>query len=402
MKNRRALLLCSVMMRGYGVSIVAEELAKRMPQFGWDLYVGTIRADGNYAATPTFLMNPDAQEILKFCREWNIEVVLAQTTPYFEVLPHLVGHIPVMVYEHGDPTPAFFTGDSEERERIRQNKLQNVYPVVNKVLASSHFLVQDIGWPEAEVVTLGCNHVPDLGLKPKNEFASSEKALRVGTLIRLGAGEAQYKGNALFRELVSRLRANNREIEFYVMGRGTEADGDEWRDIGVTPILNAPDDAKAEYLRTLDVFVSPSMWEGFNLPIVEAQALGTVGIGFDVGAHPETALHLASSMNDAISMIEHWNENQKHLELSCERAYKHVRSQLDWDVTAQNITRYCAATSSITLTYWSANEETEKQGKSNSGGQEVGSGLLGKGIRVVRREGLIGSMRLIRKRIKGN
>jgi hypothetical protein len=144
------------------------------------------------------------------------------------------------------------------------------------------------------------------------------------------------------------------------------------------------------------------MWEGFNLPIVEAQALGTVGIGFDVGAHPETALHLASSMNDAISMIEHWNENQKHLELSCERAYKHVRSQFDWDVTAQNITRYCAATSSVTLTYRSANEETEKQVKSDSGVQEVGSGLLGKGIRVMRREGLIGSIRLIRKRVKGN
>jgi hypothetical protein len=104
------------MMRGFGVSIVAEELAKRMSQFGWDLYVGTIRVDGNFSATPTFLINPDAQEILKFCREWNIEVVLAQTTPYFEVLPHLVGHIPVIVYEHGDPTPVFFADDGEEKE----------------------------------------------------------------------------------------------------------------------------------------------------------------------------------------------------------------------------------------------------------------------------------------------
>ena len=64
MSNKRALLLCSVMMRGYGVSVVAEELAKRMPEFGWDLYIGTMRADGNFAATPTFLMIPDAQEIL--------------------------------------------------------------------------------------------------------------------------------------------------------------------------------------------------------------------------------------------------------------------------------------------------------------------------------------------------
>ena len=397
MSNRRALLLCSVMMRGYGVSIVAEELAKRMPQFGWDLYIGTTLADGNFAATPTFLMNPDAQEILKFCVDWNIEVVLAQTTPYFEVLPHLVGHIPVLVYEHGDPTPTFFTEDGEERERIRQNKIQNVYPVVNKVLASSYFLVQDIGWPEAEVVTLGCNHVPDLGLKPKNEVVSSEKALRVGTLIRLGAGEAQYKGNALFRELVSRLRTNNSEIEFYVMGRGTEADGDEWREVGVTPILNAPDDAKAEYLRTLDVFVSPSMWEGFNLPIVEAQALGTVGIGFDVGAHPETALHLASSISDAISMIEHWNSDREHLALACERAFQYVRTQFDWNLTAEGISTHC---SDLLISPQTQNIESSVETKMSS--QPARGGVLKRGVRLLRREGLRGVRRVLNRRFSQN
>ena len=392
MSNKRALLLCSVMMRGYGVSIVAEELAKRMPRFGWDLYIGTTHADGNFSTTPTFLMNPDAQEILKFCREWNIEVVLAQTTPYFEVLPHLVGHIPVMVYEHGDPTPTFFNEDGEERERIRQNKIQNVYPVVNKVLASSHFLVQDIEWPEAEVVALGCNHVPNLGLKPKTEFDSSEKVLKVGTLIRLGAGEAQYKGNALFRELVSRLRTNNSEIEFYVMGRGTEADGDEWREVGVTPILNAPDDAKAEYLRTLDVFVSPSMWEGFNLPIVEAQALGTVGIGFDVGAHPETALHLASSINDAISMIEHWNSDREHLALACERAYQYVRTQFDWDLTAEGISNHCSDLSIPLQT-----QNIQNPVKANMSPQPVRRGALKRGVRLLRREGLHGVRRVLKR-----
>ena len=401
MRNKRALLLCSVMMRGYGVSIVAEELARRMPQFGWDLYIGTTRADGNFAATPTFLMNPDAQEILKFCDDWNIEVVIAQTTPYFEVLPHLADHIPVVVYEHGDPTPSFFTGDSEERERIRQNKIQNVYPVVNKVLASSHFLVQDIGWPKAEVLTLGCNHVPDFGLKPSNTILGTNRSLRVGSLMRLGAGEAQYKGNAIFGEIVAKLRADNDDINFFVMGRGTEADGDEWRKIGVTPILNAPDAGKVEYLRGLDIFVSPSMWEGFNLPIVEAQALGTVGIGFDAGAHPETALHLAKSTDDAISMIEHWSIDRKHLALACNRAYEYVRTQFDWDSTAQGMVAHCEAISSGTPLKWVATEETSIRENVVSAERRPGGGFFNKVIRVWRREGLTGSLRLIKKRMRG-
>ena len=400
MKNNRALLLSSVMMRGFGVSVVAEELANRMPQFGWDLYIGAIHLDDNFAATPTFLINPDVQEILKFCQEWRIDVVIAQTTPYFEVLPHLVRHIPVIVYEHGDPTPAFFAEDGKEREKIRQNKIQNVYPFANKVLAISHFLVQDIEWPAAEVVTNGCNHVPNFGLKPMQEVVDNRRRLKVGTLMRLGSGEAQYKGNALFRTLIAQLRENNNDIEFCVMGRGTETDGDEWREIGVTPILNAPDEEKAKYLRGLDIFISPSMWEGFNLPIVEAQALGTVGIGFDTGAHPETTLHLASSLEDAISMIEHWNQNREHLNLACERAYKYVRYQFDWNETAQSIANHCVSVSSMVTPRRLSNDQFVVKEKIGSKRDKTKERFLKKVLRIWRREGIFGTLHLIIKRLK--
>jgi glycosyltransferase involved in cell wall biosynthesis len=361
--------------------------------------VGTIHADGNFANSNTFLMNPDAQEILKFCDDWDIDVVLAQTTPYFEVLPHLVGHMPVIVYEHGDPTPAFFAEDGDERERIRQNKIQNVYPYVNKVLASSYFLVHDIEWPAAQVVTLGCDHVPDLGLKPEMAVSSvGAGPLKVGTLMRLGPGEAQYKGNTVFRELVEQLRSRNSGIEFYVMGRGTEADGNEWSSMGVHPILNAPDDEKAEYLRGLDVFVSPSMWEGFNLPVVEAQALGTVGIGFDAGAHPETALHLASSLNDAISMIEHWNTHREHLAIACERAYKYVRTEFSWTVTAGGIVQHCEE-ALLESPPKSRQIRASDTSEANIGSQEPKIGTLTRAIRLLKREGASGVKRVIKSRV---
>jgi glycosyltransferase involved in cell wall biosynthesis len=345
------------------------------------------------------LIAPDAQEILKFCRDWKIDVVLAQTTPYFEVLPQLAEQIPAIVYEHGDPTPAFFAGDGEERERIRLNKIQNVYSHVNRVLASSYFLVQDISWPDAQVVTLGCDHVPDLGLKPEKEAKSrAGSALKVGTLMRLGPGEAQYKGNAIFRQLVEQLRSSNSAIEFYVMGRGTLADGDEWRSVGIEPILNAPDDEKAKYLRGLDVFVSPSMWEGFNLPIVEAQALGTVGIGFDTGAHPETALHLASSINDATSMIEHWNSDRAHLALACKRAYKYVRTQFLWSLTAEGIVQHCEE---VLAEQISKSHEVGALNTSKMDHERPVSniGTLRRATRLLKREGVSGIKRVIKSKL---
>ena len=43
---------------------------------------------------------------------------------------------------------------------------------------------------------------------------------------------------------------------------------------GLTVHLNAGDAARDRYLHELDVFVTCSRWEGFNLPLLEAQAQG--------------------------------------------------------------------------------------------------------------------------------
>jgi len=40
-----------------------------------------------------------------------------------------------------------------------------------------------------------------------------------------------------------------------------------------------------------DVFVSTSQWEGFNLPLAEAQANGKPVIAYQIGAHKEVVKH---------------------------------------------------------------------------------------------------------------
>ncbi|MEK6854273.1 MAG: glycosyltransferase, partial [Nanoarchaeota archaeon] len=36
-----------------------------------------------------------------------------------------------------------------------------------------------------------------------------------------------------------------------------------------------------------DVYVTCSMWEGFDIPIVEANACGKPAVAFRIGSHPE-------------------------------------------------------------------------------------------------------------------
>nr|WP_284444276.1 glycosyltransferase family 4 protein [Methanoculleus bourgensis] len=47
------------------------------------------------------------------------------------------------------------------------------------------------------------------------------------------------------------------------------------------------DDELPYYYAGCDVYATASLWEGFNLPLVEAQACGKPVVAFDVGAHSE-------------------------------------------------------------------------------------------------------------------
>lgn len=52
-----------------------------------------------------------------------------------------------------------------------------------------------------------------------------------------------------------------------------------------------------------DVYVSASTWEGFNLPVVEAQLFGNPVVAFDIGAHKEVILN-----NETGILVEPFNE----------------------------------------------------------------------------------------------
>ncbi len=334
--TRKVLLLSSVMKRGFGVSVVATELAKRLDRYGWSLTIGALEVDEYSSDDDIVLLNEDITTIVTYCKENEIDVIVAQTSPFFEKLPILDHWFRTMVYEHGDPTPGLFPREQFARERGRSHKRKHVYPHVSRVVAISEFIRSDIGWPAASVVLNGSDHVPDQGPKAiRDVVLRANRPLRVGTLMRLGHGESQYKGVEEFAGLVASF-AGQDCVEFSIMGRGTVVDRDRWSAAGVECHLNASDEERALYLRNLDVFFSPSMWEGFNLPLVEAQASGTVGVAYDVGAHPETTPFLVSTTSDVKFLLETWNVDRVALSEASERSYNFVRSKFLWEQTAKD------------------------------------------------------------------
>ena len=48
-----------------------------------------------------------------------------------------------------------------------------------------------------------------------------------------------------------------------------------------------PDEELPYYYAACDVYATASLWEGFDLPAVEAQACGKPVVAFDIGSHSE-------------------------------------------------------------------------------------------------------------------
>ena len=334
----KILMLSYRMAPGFGVSVVADALARAL---GAEVAVeiGAVDLEGEWSM-PVHRLAPTPEATRALARQVGASHVIAHTSPFFEILPELRDEFMCVAWEHGDPTPAFFDHDRAERQRVKTVKHKHIYPNVDAVVAISRFVAADIDWPAATVIANGIDHVD---AKPDPTPVTAAPApLRVGTLMRLGQGEAYYKGNDLFLDLVAAAEAAGVNARFEVMGRGEDADAARFRARGLTVHLNASDAARDRYLRELDVFVTCSRWEGFNLPLLEAQAQGTPALAFDVGAHPETTPLLMASLDEMAAHLAAYDRDRT-LVSAHGRMARRFASRFTWSAAANQVHALLAA-----------------------------------------------------------
>ncbi|GMR22927.1 MAG: hypothetical protein BMS9Abin37_1310 [Acidobacteriota bacterium] len=355
------------MKMGYGVDLAVHEVSERLAAGGVSVSVLCNDADATFRGRYEIveLERGTPGEVQAFAEDLDPQAVVACTSPFIEMLPLLRKRDRSWAWEYGEPTPELFGRDGVEREMVRQKKNASCYPAIAGIIAISEFIREDIHWPGAHVAYLGCDHVPDPGTKGVQDIQLSlKRPLRVGTLMRLGQGEARYKGNDLFCRLAETLSGSGHRFELSVMGRGAEHDAEAFRRSGCRVFLNATDREKWDYLRALDVFVSCSLWEGFNLPLVEAQAIGTMAVAFDTGAHPEVCPLIfpnSSEMADFLCEIE----TNRSLLLEHSRAgYHFVRRSFRWHKTASRFRELVLGEALVTESDAPANPQSSRTKRS--------------------------------------
>jgi len=129
--------------------------------------------------------------------------------------------------------------------------------------------------------------------KTQNQHDEKHRTIVVGTISRL----TKQKGTDILIYAFERFSRNNKDAVMYIGGDGPEMASLKQ----LVDTLNIRNKVKfvgmlsehdvVEYLKTIDIFVLASRWEGFGISLIEAMAMGKVVIGSNVDGIREIVNH---------------------------------------------------------------------------------------------------------------
>lgn len=256
-----------------------------------------------------------------------VDVILSGGWPFFHVATLAARHgVPSMFIDAGSvPQDGLGEGPLGVQRAVR--RLRSMYlPHFDRVLPISHFIAETQTVPDrgsrdgVQVIHLGVDHLAGEVFADAPDESEGLLVARLGRLatrgtklvLALGRYEATgYKNSGasftLLRELLRRSRdAGKPDFRLLILAKADDLDVPE--DIeGHVICLDSPGDASLiEIMKLASVGFSPSLWEGFNLPVGEMQILGKAVFAFNVGAHPEVILHpwfLCATIGEAAEKI---------------------------------------------------------------------------------------------------
>ncbi|MCL5072955.1 MAG: glycosyltransferase [Actinobacteria bacterium] len=104
---------------------------------------------------------------------------------------------------------------------------------------------------------------------------------------RLNPVNQPYKGTQELINLFHEAKKQNSKIKLLMVGFGSHNDEIAIKNEGILAITNAPQELMPLIYSSCDIYTTCTKWEGFDLPIVEAQSFGKPSVCYNLCAHPE-------------------------------------------------------------------------------------------------------------------
>lgn len=235
------------------------------------------------------------------------EVALVAGWPFYRCLEFLREKCGCVVFnDYGAvPTKGMSGGALFIQKELRRLRKENL-PKANKIIAISRFLEETQSRPDTKgkipttVVHLGVDHIAgrlwageelSLGENSVVEEVRTLKEQGVKIIFQPGRWEnGNYKNSAGSTEIIKAL--NKKGISHRILVLSNEKSLET-----VSPEIRKnyyclgfiDDETMKKVMELADVGISPTKWEGFDLPLGEMQYLGKPMFVLNVGAHPEVA-----------------------------------------------------------------------------------------------------------------
>jgi len=314
----RILMLSIVHEMGHGVPVVLQLQAEHLAKRGHEVFVGGPRVHQGIAYEGCELVQlSDPAEAAAYAVAKDMDCVVAHTLPFFSMVRWIGDRPRCILYDYGEPNPSFFP-DAELRH-LQHVERQFCFGIADRVFAISAAVRAEMERDgEVGVIRLGNSHLATwsgalLARRRRTRAARrwNDKAV-VLNVCRFQRAERRYKGVDIYAAVADRFRTDHPDldgrIEFVLCGRATGEDVAEVEAMGLSVAANVSDQELIDLYAAADIYMNFSQWEGYNLGIGQALALGLPVIASDIPAHREFGITTSNDSDQVVSALKEFVE----------------------------------------------------------------------------------------------
>jgi GT2 family glycosyltransferase len=304
----RVMMLSVTHAIGHGVAVVVDKQAEALVRHGYQVIVaGPMSAnDFPYPGCERVEVH-DAQSAATLAAQKRVDLIIAHTPPFFSVARWTGTYPPVLAYDYGEPPSDWFP-DAEARRAVLAEKDQSLI-MASAVFTISEAVAAESRTPVHGVLPLGNSHLGqwDDACAVRRESVRKKRGWEnkfvVLNVCRFHEGERVYKGVNTYADLRDVLhRGDKQRAEktiFVLCGKGSPEDVKVMTARGLTVAANVTDEEMADLYCAADAYANFSKWEGYNLGIGQALAMGLPTIASDIPAHRAFGVEVTKDVEDA-------------------------------------------------------------------------------------------------------
>lgn len=354
----RIAMVTKGMLLGYGIDEVVHILSKEMTHRGHEVTVITARREiqpegyrlVELRPLPIPLANPYWQT--HFLPGSRLAIPAIKMLKDFETVVtfdpmHLIGaaskltlRVPVIMYYFGVVPASVLDSLTRKIESMRQTLVWNTsFVLADCIMTNSEYtkgLIPKCLMSRAIVNYHGIDHMVNQNAQKAKEFREKLNIRGKKLLLSVGRFSSPYKDMRGMVKIFNRLKSRIKDIALLLVGRGPLTDVETFsppEDIFV--LTNIPNEMLKVCFAACDVYCSASRWEGFNIPLVAAQANGKPVVAYKVGAHSEVVVDkktgfLAESAREFDDHLEILVEDDRLREKMGKKGAEHAK-KFSWD-----------------------------------------------------------------------